>query len=113
VIRSAWPLRFTRGAIRAAIASGEIFFNREISGHDVFGRLPTATFTSRPFTVREGETILDIAMTWKSKTDDRRRFLGRRAKSELIRDIAPRAKTLEGFLFPATYSLHGFQLQQM
>src|SRR5260370_11827107 len=32
-------------------------------------------------------------------------FLAAAQNPELIRDIAPRAKTLEGFLFPATYFL--------
>jgi len=61
------------------------------------------------FTVREGETIFDIAHDLEAEqlmTSDE--FLAVAQNPELIRDIAPRAKSLEGFcfrdLFPATAS---------
>src|SRR5262249_51785255 len=58
------------------------------------------------FTVREGETMFDIAndlQVGKLMTADE--FLAAAQNSELIRDIAPHARTLEGYLFPATYFL--------
>jgi UPF0755 protein len=60
----------------------------------------------RPFTVREGETMFDIARELEAgkfiAADD---FLNAAKKPDLIRDLAPQAQTLEGFLFPATYNL--------
>jgi UPF0755 protein len=60
----------------------------------------------RPFTVREGETMYDIARELQDgkflSADD---FLAAAKNPEIIRDLAPQAKTLEGFLFPATYHL--------
>jgi UPF0755 protein len=58
-----------------------------------------------PFTVREGETMFDIARDLEAgkfmRAGD---FLYAAGDPGLIRDFAP-AQTLEGFLFPATYEL--------
>jgi cell division protein YceG involved in septum cleavage len=43
------------------LQAGEYFFNRPISGHDVFWQIADGHVFEQPFTVREGETIFDIA----------------------------------------------------
>jgi UPF0755 protein len=107
VIRSAFAFEvYARRHPRRRLQAGEYFFNHAISGHDVFWQIADGHIYEQPFTVREGETIFDIAHDLEVEklmtADD---FLSAAQNPELIRDIAPRAKTLEGFLFPATYFL--------
>src|SRR5262249_55375980 len=86
--------------------AGEYFFDHPVSGKDVFWSIADGNVYQRPFTVREGETMFDIARELEAggflAAED---FLGAARKPELIQDLAPQAKTLEGFLFPATYNL--------
>jgi UPF0755 protein len=107
VIRSAFAFEvYARRHPRRRLQAGEYFFNHAISGHDVFWQIADGHIYEQPFTVREGETIFDIAHDLEAEklmtADD---FLSAAQNPELIRDIAPHAKTLEGFLFPATYFL--------
>jgi UPF0755 protein len=56
--------------------------------------------------VREGETMFDIAHELEAgKFMPAGDFVFAASDPGLIRDFAPDAKTLEGFLFPATYEL--------
>lgn len=107
VIRSALAFEvYARRHPRRRLQAGEYFFNHPISGHDVFWQIADGRVYQQPFTVREGETIFDIAQDLESEklmTADE--FMAAAQNPELIRDIAPHAKTLEGYLFPATYFL--------
>src|SRR5258708_7813332 len=56
--------------------------------------------------MREGETMFDIARELAAeKFMPAGDFLYAAGDTALIRDFAPGAQTLEGFLFPATYEL--------
>jgi UPF0755 protein len=118
--RTAARLLHQKGVIRSALAfevyarrhpkrrlqAGEYFFDHAVSAHDVFWQIADGHIYEQPFTVREGETIFDIAHDLESQnvmTADE--FLSAAQTPDLIRNIAPHAKTLEGFLFPATYFL--------
>jgi UPF0755 protein len=107
VIRSSFAFEvYARRHPRRRLQAGEYFFNHAISGHDVFWQIADGHIYEQPFTVREGETIFDIAHDLEAAnlmTSDE--FLAAAQNPGLIRDIAPHAKTLEGFLFPATYFL--------
>ena len=107
VIRSAFAFEvYARRHPRRRLQAGEYFFDHAISGHDVFWQIADGHIYEQPFTVREGETIFDVAHDLEAEklmTADE--FLAAAQNPELIHDIAPRAKTLEGFLFPATYFL--------
>ena len=107
VVRSSFAFEFyARRHPKRRLQAGEYFFAHAISGHDVFWQIADGRIYEQPFTVREGETIFDIAQdleTEKLMTADD--FLAAAQNPDLIRDIAPHAKTLEGFLFPATYFL--------
>ncbi len=107
VIRSAFAFEvYARRHPKRRLQAGEYFFNHAISGHDVFWQIADGRIYEQPFTVREGETIFDIAHdleTEKLMTADE--FLTAAQNPELIRDVAPHTRTLEGFLFPATYFL--------
>lgn len=107
VIRSAAAFEiYSRRHPRRRLQAGEYFFDRPISGHDVFWQIADGHVYQQPFTVREGETIFDIARDLETgKFMSSAEFLAAAKNSELILEMAPRAKTLEGFLYPATYNL--------
>ena len=107
VIRSSFAFEmYARRHSRRRLQAGEYFFDHAISAHDVFWQIADGHVYEQPFTVREGETIFDIAHDLESeKLMTAGEFLSAAQNPDLIRDIAPRAKTLEGFLFPATYFL--------
>jgi UPF0755 protein len=107
VIRSAFAFEaYARRHPKRRLQAGEYYFDRAISGHDVFWQIADGHIFEQAFTVREGETIFDIAHDLETQnlmTADE--FLSAAQNPELIRDMAPHAKTLEGYLFPATYFL--------
>jgi UPF0755 protein len=107
VIRSAFAFGiYARRHPRRRLQAGEYFFDHAITGHDVFWQIADGHVYELPFTVREGETIFDIAHgleAGKFMTADA--FLKAAQNPDLVREIAPHAQTLEGFLYPATYNL--------
>jgi UPF0755 protein len=107
VVRSAFAFRlYARQHARRKLQAGEYFFDHGISAHDVFWQIADGHVYQQAFTVREGETIFDIANDLEvGKLMTAEKFLSAAQNSELIRDLAPHARTLEGFLFPATYFL--------
>jgi peptidoglycan lytic transglycosylase G len=107
VVRSALAFEiYARRHPKRTMQAGEYFFNQPVAGKDVFWKLAKGDVYQLPFTVREGETMFDIARDLEAAkflaADD---FLKVASDAELIHDIAPQAKTLEGFLYPATYNL--------
>src|SRR5215475_14515094 len=97
---------YARRHPKRSLEAGEYFFDHVVSGKDVFWKLAKGEVYELPFTVREGETIFDIAQDLEGAkfmpADD---FLRAAKDPSRIKDLAPYAKTLEGFLFPATYQL--------
>jgi len=97
---------YARRHPKRTLQAGEYFFDHAVAGKDVFWTIANGNVYQRPFTVREGETMFDIARELEADkflaADD---FLAAAKNPELIRDLAPQARTLEGFLFPATYNL--------
>jgi UPF0755 protein len=107
VVRSSVAFEFyARRHPRRSLQAGEYFFDRATSAHDVFWKLANGQVFEQPFTVREGETMFDIARDLEAgKFMPADEFLKAAKDPTLIHDIAPKAATLEGFLFPATYHL--------
>ena len=94
--------RHPRGTLRA----GEYLFDHPMTGSEVFWKIANGQIYEQPFTVREGETIIDIAHELQAgKFMPAGDFIFAASDPSLIRDFAPEARTLEGFLFPATYEL--------
>jgi UPF0755 protein len=97
---------YARRHARRTLQAGEYFFDKPISGRDVFWKVAKGQVYVIPFTVREGETMYDIAQDLEAQHflagDD---FIKAASDPTLIRNISPHAQTLEGFLFPATYQL--------
>lgn len=107
VVRNAMAFEFyARRHPKRSLQAGEYFFDHATSAHDVFWKVANGEVYEQPFTVKEGETIFDIARDLEAGgfmpgAD----FLRAAKDAATIQDLAPGAKTLEGFLFPATYHL--------
>jgi len=97
---------YARRHPKRLLEAGEYLFDHPLTGKEVFWKLANGEVYQNPFTVREGETIFDIAHDLEAAkymtADD---FLKAAQDPMLIKDLFPEAKTLEGFLFPATYNL--------
>ena len=107
VVRSAMAFEiYARRHPKRTLQAGEYFFDHAMTGREVFWKLANGQVFQQPFTVREGETMFDIARELEAaKFMPAGDFLFAAGDPALIRDFAPGAQTLEGFLFPATYEL--------
>jgi UPF0755 protein len=87
------------------LKAGEYLFEREATLPQVYGRIAHGDIYFHVVTIPEGYTIFDIAKAIEaaglgSATD----FLHvAETQTQLVSDIAPEAKSLEGYLFPNTY----------
>lgn len=107
VIRNSFAFEFyARRHPKRTLQAGEYFFDHPQAGKEIFWKLANGEVYQQPFTVREGETIYDIARDLEAAkymaADD---FLKAAEDPTEIKDLFPEARTLEGFLFPATYNL--------
>jgi UPF0755 protein len=97
---------YARRHPKRTLQAGEYFFDHAMTGRDVFWKLANGQVYQQPFTVREGETMFDIARELQAgKFMPAGDFLYAAGDAALVHDLAPGAQTLEGFLFPATYEL--------
>jgi UPF0755 protein len=86
--------------------AGEYRFTRPATPAEVFARLAAGDVYLIEIRVPEGSTRFDIAaQVQQSGLASAEEFLAATRSTELIRDLAPGAPSLEGFLFPATYRL--------
>jgi UPF0755 protein len=119
VIRYGWELWLAR-LLRpsAKLQAGEYRFAKPASAFEVFNRIARGDIYFFAFTVPEGSNIFDIGHSLEEQgvmsAED---FLKAAEDPALIRDLAPKAPTLEGYLFPSTYRLShkttGEQLSKM
>jgi UPF0755 protein len=97
---------YARRHPKRTLEAGEYFFDHPMTGRDVFWKIANGQIFEQPFTVREGETMFDIARELQAgKLMPAGDFLFAASDPAPIRDFVPDALTLEGFLFPATYEL--------
>lgn len=105
VIRSSTAfllIRLLRPGIR--LEAGEYRFNHPDSAWNVFQRLARGDVFYYVLTIPEGSNMFDIAaavgrLGFVKGAD----FLRLARNPQPIRDLAPNAPTLEGYLFPSTY----------
>src|SRR5712692_11566548 len=107
VIRSKLAFEiYARRHPKRNLQAGEYFFDHAMTGREVFWKIANGQVFQQPFTVREGETMFDIAHELEAgKFMPASDFVYAAGDPSLIQDFAPGAQTLEGFLFPATYEL--------
>jgi UPF0755 protein len=92
---------------RASLKAGEYLFEKPATVVTVHHRLVRGDIYTHTVVIPEGYNLFDVAQTIEqaglgSKED----FLKvARSDTDLIRDLAPEATSLEGYLFPDTYEL--------
>jgi len=97
---------YARRHPKRSLLAGEYFFDHPLTGKEVFWKLANGDVYQQPFTVKEGDTIFDIAHNLDAEHYMKAaEFLNAANDATQIQDFVPGAKTLEGFLFPATYKL--------
>jgi UPF0755 protein len=107
VIRHSWAFLIAR-ALRygATLQAGEYRFTQPASVLGIFDRIVRGDIFYYELVVPEGKNMFDIA-TAVERLDlfSAERFLEAARNPAPIRDLDPRAPTLEGYLFPNTYRL--------
>jgi UPF0755 protein len=91
---------------RGSLQAGEYMFDRPMSISEVIDKIANGRVYLHKFTVPEGVTVRQTAMKWQEQgfgsADD---FLtAADASVALVQDLDPEAESLEGYLFPETYS---------
>jgi len=119
VVRYEWEFWLARLLNPSAnLQAGEYRFAKPASTLEVFARIERGDIYFFTFTVPEGSNIFDISGSLEAQgVMSSEEFLKAAEDPALIRDLAPKAGTLEGFLFPSTYRLShkttGAQLSKM
>lgn len=105
VIRAEWQFLIARALHpKATLQAGEYHFDRPLSTLSVFQKIARGDVYYLELRVPEGANMFDIAaQIEKLGLMQKDAFLKVARSPELIRDLAPDAPTLEGFLFPSTY----------
>ena len=107
VVRSRWDFLLARFTERARVLqAGEYKFDHPASPMEVLDRIARGDVFYYELVVPEGRNMFDIAAAAEQlglfKGSE---FLAPARDPSLIRDLDPRAPTLEGYLFPDTYRL--------
>jgi UPF0755 protein len=107
VIRRNWDFLLVRALQpKARLQAGEYQFAAPASVWTVFGRIVRGDVFYYEVTIPEGSNMFDIAQILDKlgfiRGSD---FLKVARKPALMKDLSPRAPSLEGYLFPSTYRL--------
>jgi len=105
VLRTQWPFLVLRlVSLRAVLQAGEYHFHQPLSPYQVFRKIAAGDVFYYSITVPEGYSMFEIAeAVARTEVISREQFLAEARRGERLVDLAPGAKTLEGFLFPDTY----------
>lgn len=89
---------------RWVLQAGEYMFDQPVTPRQVFAQIVGGHIFVHLVVVPEGWTMFDIATELeRERLCTKAEFLTVASDPSLVRDIAPQAKDLEGFLFPSTY----------
>jgi UPF0755 protein len=92
---------------RRVLQAGEYEFKEPASVFQVFDRIAKGDVFVYPLTVPEGSNIFDIAALLNNAGMKRAGdFLRAATDPRTIQDLDPKAPSLEGYLFPSTYSVN-------
>jgi UPF0755 protein len=107
VIRYSWQFLLARAVSRGKrLQAGEYRFASADSVANILNRIARGDVFFYELVVPEGNNIFDIAaLVGRFDFLNAAQFLRAVRDPSLIRDIAPEAPTLEGYLFPATYRI--------
>jgi UPF0755 protein len=101
--RAAFML-FSLWHVRTPEQAGEYLIDHQVDSRELFWKIARGQIFVHVVTVPEGWTKFDIAAELdRQGICARENFLAAANDPTPVSDIAPKAKTLEGFLFPSTY----------
>jgi UPF0755 protein len=105
VIRNQFAFDLWRWVRKGKLKAGEYRFDHPVPLTDVYDRIARGDVYTVAVTVPEGASIFDVATRLEQAgIATRNEFLDQQPRlAELVADIDPSAKTLEGYLFPDTY----------
>jgi UPF0755 protein len=105
VVRNQYAFDLLRWVRRGKLKAGEYRFDHPASLIEVYDRIARGDVYTVAVTVPEGASMFDIAARLEQAgIGDRQQFLDAQARlTNLVVDLDPRAKSLEGYLFPDTY----------
>ena len=105
VLRSRWDFLLARLLEpKRVLQAGDYRFDRPASPRNVFDRIARGDVFYYELTVPEGWNTFDIAAALEQMGRfPAGRFLAAARDPSAIRDLDPKAPTLEGYLFPSTY----------
>jgi UPF0755 protein len=105
VIRNQFAFDLWRRVRKGKLKAGEYRFDHPAPLTDVYDRIARGDVYTVAVTVPEGATIFDVAMRLQQAgIATREEFLDQQPQlTNLISDLDPHARTLEGYLFPDTY----------
>jgi len=90
---------------KLSLKAGEYLFDRTASTRQVHDRIARGDIYFHVVTIPEGYTMFDIAKAMEDaglgSTQDFLKIA--KTRTDLISDLAPEARSLEGYLFPNTY----------
>ena len=105
VIRNQLAFDFWRWVRRGKLKAGEYRFDHPMPLTAVYEQIARGEVFTVAVTVPEGATVFEVANRLEQAgISSREEFLNEQPRlAELVSDIDPQAKTLEGYLFPDTY----------
>jgi UPF0755 protein len=108
VIRHTWTFKVARAMYRdRKLQAGEYRFARPESVLDVYDRIARGDVYFVELVVPEGKNMFDIgALAEHLGLFPAASFVAAARNPALVRDLDPRAPTLEGYLFPSTYRVN-------
>jgi UPF0755 protein len=115
IVRDRWLFLAARALRRGtSLQAGEYRFDKPATPLEVYGRIAHGDIFYVELLVPEGFNMFDIAGALGKlgmlKPDS---FLAAARDPAMIRDLDPKAKTLEGFLFPNKYRIYSHTTAQL
>ncbi|MFZ0394703.1 MAG: endolytic transglycosylase MltG [Terracidiphilus sp.] len=107
VVRSRYAFDAMRWLIHGTLKAGDYRFDHPAPASEVYDRIRRGDVFTIAVTVPEGANMFDIAARLEQAGfGPAAEFVNAaRQESGLVADLDPRAKTLEGYLFPDTYRI--------
>ncbi len=105
VVRSRYAFDLVRWYRYRTLQAGTYKFDHPASVSEVYARIARGDVYTIALTIPEGANIFDIAARAElAGLGTRQQFLGAAIRhTDLVADLDPSAKSLEGYLFPDTY----------
>jgi UPF0755 protein len=105
IVRSQYGYDLMRWWKRGTLRAGEYRFDHPATLAEVYARIARGDVYTRAVVVPEGSSIFEIAArVEQAGLGTRQQFLDAAvSETELVNDLDPGAKSLEGYLFPDTY----------